>query len=102
MSDQATADTLIKAIGAGSGRLAGIVIAQAAWTIVLAVAASVSLALVVGRIVEAVAPTITIAIEPSSVLRVAVGAIAIGAISALAPLRRVVAVDPTSAFRRLP
>jgi len=33
-------------------------------------------------------------------VRVAAGAIVIGAISALAPMRRVVAVDPASAFRR--
>jgi putative ABC transport system permease protein len=92
---------IIKAIGAPSGRLAGIVIAQAAWTIALAIAASAALALVVGRVVETVAPTITIAIEPSSVVRVAAGAVVIGAISALAPLRRVVGVDPASAFRRL-
>lgn len=92
---------IIKALGAGSGRLAGIVIAQAAWTVALAVAGSVALALVVGRVVEAAAPAITIAIEPSSILRVAAGAAVIGAISALVPLRRVVAVDPASAFRRL-
>ena len=92
---------IIKALGAGSGRLAAIVVAQATWTVALAVAASVALALVVGRVVEAAAPTITIAIEPSSVLRVTAGAAVIGAIAALAPLRRVVAVDPASAFRRL-
>lgn len=88
------------ALGAGSGRLAGIVVAQAAWTIAVALATSVALALLVGRVVEAVAPTITIAVEPASILRVAAGAAVIGAVSALAPLRRVVAVDPASAFRR--
>lgn len=92
---------IIKALGAGSVRLAGIVITQAAWTIVLAMSTSVALAVVVGRVVEAAAPTIAIAIEPPSVLRVAAGAVAIGAISALAPMRRVVAVDPASAFRSL-
>lgn len=91
---------IIKALGAGSGRLAGIVVAQAAWTIAVALATSVALALLVGRVVEAVAPTITIAVEPASILRVAAGAAVIGAVSALAPLRRVVAVDPASAFRR--
>jgi putative ABC transport system permease protein len=91
---------IVKALGAGSGRLAGIVIAQAAWTVVLAVAASVALALVVARLVETASPTIAIAIQPSGVFRVAVGAAAIAAVSALAPLRRVVAVDPASAFRR--
>lgn len=90
---------IIKALGASSGRLAGIVTIQAAWTIVLAVSTSAALAVVVGRLVEAAAPTIAIAIEPSSVLRVALGAVALGAISALAPMRRVVAVDPASAFR---
>ena len=93
---------IIKALGAGTGRLAGVVIAQAAWTVAVALATSVALAVVAGRVVEAVAPTITIAIEPASILRVAGGAAIIGAISALAPLRRVVAVDPASAFRRTP
>jgi putative ABC transport system permease protein len=92
---------IIKALGASSGRLAGIVIAQAVWTVALAVASSVALALVVAGVVEAAVPTIAIAIEPSGVMRVAAGAAAIGAVSALAPLRRVIAVDPTSAFRRL-
>ncbi len=91
---------IIKALGASTSRLAGVVIAQAAWTIAIGLATSVALALVVGRVVEAVSPTITIAIEPASILRVAVGAAAIGAVSALAPLRRVVAVHPASAFRR--
>jgi putative ABC transport system permease protein len=92
---------IIKALGARSSRLAAVVLAQAAWTIALAVASAVGLALVMGRIVEAASPNLTIAIEPSSVLRVAIGAVAIGALSALAPLRRVVSVDPASAFRRL-
>jgi putative ABC transport system permease protein len=92
---------IIKALGAGSGRLAGIVIAQAAWTLALAVGTSVAFALVVGRAVEAAAPTITIAIEPTSVIRVTIGAAVIGAIAALVPMRRVVAVDPASAFRRI-
>jgi putative ABC transport system permease protein len=92
---------IIKALGAGSGRLAGIVIAQAAWTLALAVGTSVAFALVVGRAVEAAAPTHTIAIEPTSVIRVTIGAAVIGAIAALVPMRRVVAVDPASAFRRI-
>ncbi len=91
---------IIKALGASTSRLAGVVIAQAAWTVAVGLATSVAVALVVGRVVEAVAPTITIAIEPASILRVAVGATVIGAVSALLPLRRVVAVDPASAFRR--
>ena len=91
---------IIKALGASTKRLVGVVIAQAAWTIAVGLATSVAAALIVGRVVEAVAPTISIAIQPASIVRVAAGAIVIGAISALAPMRRVVAVDPASAFRR--
>jgi putative ABC transport system permease protein len=91
---------VLKAIGARPRRLAGLVIAQAAWSIALAVAASVVLAFVVSAAVVRVAPTLDILVTAGSVLRVAAGATVIGVVASLLPLRRVLAVDAASAFRR--
>ena len=91
---------IVKAMGGRNARLAGIVLAQAAWSVGLAVALATVLAVVIGVGVERLNPEISIAIERSSVTRVAAQALVIGVIGALAPLRRVSAVDPASAFRR--
>jgi putative ABC transport system permease protein len=91
---------VLKAIGARPRRLAALVIAQAAWSIALAVVASVALAFVVSAAVVRVAPTLDILVTVGSVARVAVAATAIGIFASLLPLRRVLAVDAASAFRR--
>ena len=91
---------VLKAIGAHPKRLAGLVIAQAAWSIALAVVASVALAFVVSAAVARAAPTVDILVTAGSVARVAVAATAIGILASLLPLGRVLAVDAASAFRR--
>jgi putative ABC transport system permease protein len=91
---------IVKALGGRTLRLVGIVLVQAAWSVAVAVAVATVAALVLGRVVETVNPAITISIEPASVERVALAALVIGFIGAVAPLRRVAAVDPASAFRR--
>ena len=91
---------VIKALGARPSRLAGVVLAQAAWAVALSVALAAVLAVGIGAIVGRVAPAVSIVIETSSVLRVASSAAAVGALGAILPLRRVVALDPAAAFRR--
>jgi putative ABC transport system permease protein len=91
---------VVKALGGRTRRLAAVVFAQAAWSVAIAVVAATVLAIALGRLVERVSPAITIAVEPASVIRVAIGALVVGAAGAVVPLRRVVAVDPASAFRR--
>jgi putative ABC transport system permease protein len=89
---------IVKALGGRTRRLAAVVIAQAAWSVAIAVTTATVIAVALGRVIERVNPAITIAIEPTSVIRVAVGALVVGALGAIVPLRRVVAVDPASAF----
>ncbi len=91
---------IVKALGGRTRRLAAVVLAQAAWSVGVAVVAATTLAIALGTVVERANPAITIVIEPGSVERIAVAALVIGAIGAVIPLRRVVAVDPASAFRR--
>lgn len=91
---------VVKALGAGSGRLTAIVAEQALWSVTLGLALAVAGALVLGRMVGALTPNVTVVIEPGSVLRTAVGALFVGGIAALVPLRRVLRVDPATAFKR--
>ena len=91
---------VVKALGGRTRRLAAVVLAQAAWSVSIAVGLATVLALVLGALVQRLSPAVAVAIEPGSVVRVAVAALVVGAVGAVIPLRRVVAVDPASAFRR--
>ena len=90
---------VLKALGSTNSRLAATVAAQAAWSIGTALCLAVGLTWVLGVGVARISPTIRIVIEPASVARVAVGALAAGAVGAVIPLRRVRRVDPASVFR---
>ena len=91
---------VVKALGAGSGRLAATVAAQAAWSVALGLAVAVTLSVVIGAAIGAATPNVQVAIEASSVIRTGAGALVVGALAALLPLRRVLRVDPATAFRR--
>ena len=91
---------VVKALGAGSGRLAAIVGAQAAWSVALGLAAAVAVSVVLGAAIGALTPNVQVVIEARSVIRTGVGALLVGALASLFPLRRVLRVDPATAFRR--
>ena len=91
---------IVKALGGRTGRLGIVVLGQAAWSVGLAVALATALAVTVGAAVERLNPAVAVTIEVASVIRVALAALVVGAAGAVLPLRRVVAVDPASAFRR--
>lgn len=91
---------IIKALGETGSRMALSIVSQAFWTIALANLVAVAVSLLVGVALGAVTDNIRIAIEPASIARTAFGAIVVGALAAVIPLRRVLAVDPSTAFRR--
>lgn len=91
---------IVKALGGTPLRLAGNVGAQALWTVALATALAVALSSAIGAAIGAATPNVRVVIEPATVARTAIGALAVGLIAAAVPLRRVVSVDPASAFRR--
>lgn len=91
---------IVKALGAGPGRLAASVAAQAVWSVALGLAVAVAVALAVGAAIGALTPNVRVVIEPASVARTAAGALFVGGLAALLPLRRVLRVDPATAFRR--
>lgn len=91
---------VLKAIGVAPRRLAGVVLAQAGWTVAAAVVLAVAITSIVGAGVDAVTPNLSVALTASSLLRTAVGAAIVGALGAVVPLRRVAKVDAATAFRR--
>lgn len=91
---------IIKALGQTGTRMALSVVSQAFWTIALATLVAVIVSLLVGGALAAVTDNIRIVIEPASVARTTFGALVVGALAAVVPLRRVLAVDPSTAFRR--
>jgi putative ABC transport system permease protein len=91
---------VLKALGARNRRLAATIAGQAGWSIGAALVLAVALTWALGVGVARVSPTIRIVIEPASVLRAGVGALAVGALGAVIPLRRIWHVDPAAVFRR--
>ncbi|HET7516963.1 MAG TPA: ABC transporter permease [Actinomycetes bacterium] len=91
---------VVKALGARPGRLVATVAAQAAWSVVLALATATALALLLAAVIGQVNPALAIWIAPGSVLRTGLGALLVGVVGAVLPIRRVLRVDPAASFRR--
>jgi ABC-type antimicrobial peptide transport system permease subunit len=68
--------------------------------VALALAAATILALLLGVAIGRVNPALAIWISPASVLRTGLGALLVGMVGAVLPIRRVLAVDPAASFRR--
>lgn len=56
--------------------------------------------MLLGAAIGAATPNVEVAIEPASVVRTGITALAVGALASLVPLRRVLRADPATAFRR--
>jgi putative ABC transport system permease protein len=91
---------VVKALGAPNWRLATVVATQAVWSVGLALVAAVVAAVGLGALVGRLFPQITIAVEPASVVRTGIGALVVGGLGSIIPLRRVARIDPASVFRR--
>ena len=91
---------VMKALGSSNGSTAGVVMSQAAWTVLPATAVAVAATAMLALALRASGSDIAIALEPGSVLRTAVAALVLGAIGAIAPLAKVARVDPATVFRR--
>jgi putative ABC transport system permease protein len=90
---------VVRALGAGASRLAVTVIAQAGWTITLGLVTAVALSAAGGALIGALTPNVAVSIEAGSVLQAGITALIVGALASVAPLRRVLRVDPATAFR---
>jgi ABC-type antimicrobial peptide transport system permease subunit len=90
---------VMRALGATRGRVSATVIDQAVWSVgtaaVVAVTAAFMLSWVLGFL-----GAVPMTVEPASIVRVAVGAFALGLMGAVLPISRVSKVDPASVYGR--
>lgn len=92
---------VLKALGASSMRVVAVVAVQVLWTVTVSVLVAVVVALGAGSVISRVAPTIEVAVRANDVARIAASAFVVAVIGAIVPLRRVLRVDPASAFRKV-
>jgi putative ABC transport system permease protein len=90
---------VLKALGAPTWRLSAIVAGQAVWSVGIALAAAVIILVILSALIGHLAPAISIAIEPATIATTGVGALVVGALASVIPLRRVARIDPASVFR---
>ncbi len=90
---------VVKAIGARPRTLLAIIAAQAAWTVAASLTLAIALTAAAGAVVARIQPSVEILLVPGQVARTGLAALLVAAIGAVVPLRRVLAVDPASAFR---
>jgi putative ABC transport system permease protein len=91
---------VVKAMGARPRRLLAIIATQATWTVAASLTLAVALTAVAGAVVTREQPSVEIVLVPGQVARTGLAALVVGAIGAVVPLRRLLALDPASAFRR--
>ena len=91
---------LMKAIGASNPRVAALVLVQAAWTVVPALAIALLTTLGLSVASGSLGVDVPMWLSPGAVVRVGATALVLGAVGAVAPLTRVVRVEPASVFRR--
>lgn len=91
---------VMKALGARPRRLAEVVVSQALWTVGVALGLAVALALALAWVLGRATSNVSVALQASSIVRVAVAGVFLGAVGAIAPLIKVWRVDPASVFRR--
>lgn len=90
---------VLKALGATTRRLAGSVTVQVLWTVALASVLAATFALLLSLAVPLLAPAVTISITWGSLAQTTLGALAVGLLAALWPLRRIATLDAATAFR---
>jgi putative ABC transport system permease protein len=91
---------VLKAIGAGSGRLYRLVLTQALIAAGIGALLGVGLTLAAGRLIMMLRPQFLITLDPAAVLRAVVVGLVIALFAALFPARVVARLAPADVFRR--
>lgn len=90
---------VLKALGATTRRLVGAVATQVAWTVALATLLAAITGKALSWLLPMLAPAVQISITAQAVAQTAAGAVIVGLVAALWPLRRIAALDAATAFR---
>ena len=90
---------VLKALGASTPRLAGAVAVQVMWTVALAAVVAVAAGQLLAWALPLAAPAIQVRITAAAAAQLAAGALVVGLLAALWPLRRIATLDAATAFR---
>ncbi|GAB2750341.1 ABC transporter permease [Nocardioides pakistanensis] len=90
---------VLKALGATTGRLAGSVTVQVLWTVALSSLLATFLAQLLSWTLPLLAPAVSISLTSAALIQTTLGALAVGLLAALWPLRRIATLDAATAFR---
>ncbi|HSE71739.1 MAG TPA: ABC transporter permease [Nocardioidaceae bacterium] len=90
---------VLKALGATTSRLAGSVTVQVLWTVALASLLAATLAQLLSWALPVLGPAVSISITSAALTQTTLGALAVGLLAALWPLRRIATLDAATAFR---
>ena len=91
---------LLKALGAGVGTLYGVVLVQAALSVVLGFLVGLAFTGLLGLLVSRTGLDLELVITAASLAKVALFAAVIAGLAAILPIRQVAGVDPAVVFRR--
>lgn len=91
---------LLKALGAQSRVLYGVVLAQAGLSVALGFLAALTFTAVLALVVPATGLPLSLSLEPAAVLNVALVAAVIAGLSSLLPVRQVANIDPAIVFKK--
>jgi putative ABC transport system permease protein len=90
---------VLKALGAGNGRLYRTVLTQALVSVALGLVVGLALTLLLTVTVPRVSAELVLAVSLASVLRVAATALIIAGLAALLPVRQIAGLDPATVYR---
>jgi putative ABC transport system permease protein len=89
---------IAKALGSSTIRLVRVVILQMLWIVILSGILAILTSRLVALVVESSTSNISIALQPRAVMQLVVGALVVGTLASVIPIRRVVRVDVAIAF----
>ena len=89
---------VLKALGATTIRLAGSITVQVLWTVALASLLATTFAQLLSWTLPLLAPAVSITITSTALYQTTLGALAVGLLAALWPLRRIATLDAATAF----
>jgi putative ABC transport system permease protein len=99
VADQMREYGVLKAVGAGGGRLAWQVTVETLYRAVLGYILGVALSYLTAALIMAVWPQFNIVIRPETIAQVGVLALVMTILAALLPIRRLSRIDPVAVFK---
>jgi putative ABC transport system permease protein len=90
---------VLKALGANSRQLYGVVLAQAIYSVALAFVVAIGITLLLSMTIPQFIPSLSLYLSPTSALKVSSLAVVIAGFSAVIPIMQIAGLDPALVFR---